>query len=72
MSGPCLYHSYGTHKAAHSMRDCQLNEQLIKEKGNNPGGDLGNNKAAPQFQQPANTRSPEAQANEDSPRTYAG
>lgn len=49
MSGPCLYHSYGTHKAQHSTSKCQLNEQLIRKKGNNVGGghDAGNNVAPP-------------------------
>ena len=61
MSGPCLYHSYGTHKAQHSTRECQLNEQLVREKGNNPGGghDAVNDPAPPapvvhQDQQPRN------------------
>lgn len=37
MSGPCQYHSRGTYKANHYTRECQLNDQLAKEKNEKNG-----------------------------------
>lgn len=61
MSGPCLYHSHGTHKASHSTRECQLNDHLAKDKSGKTHEDGGaNNDTNPQHRQLGRDHRPKA------------